>query len=67
MELSEVRSFGDRMVLKLRLGCDTTAHKQTKNNVNTDDHHHNKQKDLNIKNNVPASVRQNDETHLLVT
>lgn len=30
MELSEVRSLGDRIVLKLRLGCDTAQHKQTK-------------------------------------
>lgn len=29
MELSEVRSLGERIVLKLRLGCDTAQHKQT--------------------------------------
>lgn len=28
MELSDVRSLGERIVLKLRLGCDTAAHKQ---------------------------------------
>lgn len=28
MELSDVRSLGERTVLKLRLGCDTAAHKQ---------------------------------------
>lgn len=44
MELSEVRSLGDRIVLKLRLGCDTAQHKQTKSHsVNeedsTDEHH----------------------------
>lgn len=30
MELSEVRSLGERIVLKLRLGCDTAQHEQTK-------------------------------------
>lgn len=30
MELSEVRSLGERIVLKLRLGCDTAQHKQTR-------------------------------------
>lgn len=30
MELSEVRSLGERIVLKLRLGCDTAQHKRTK-------------------------------------
>lgn len=29
MELSDVRSLGERIVLKLRFGCDTAAHKHT--------------------------------------
>lgn len=31
MELSEVRSLGERIVLKLRFGCDTAGHKQMNN------------------------------------
>lgn len=30
MEFSEVRSLGERIVLKFRLGCDTARHKETK-------------------------------------
>lgn len=33
MELSEVRSLGERMVLKLRLGCDTAGHKQPESSL----------------------------------
>lgn len=36
MEFSEVSSLGERIVLKLRLGCDTAQHKETKRQpVNT--------------------------------
>lgn len=35
MEFSEVRSLGDRIVLKFLLGCDTAGHKQTQQTKTT--------------------------------